>query len=116
MPFSELTLSVKETSLTAEVAEEEDLMLDTFFVASAKNLKPETTTVSKTNFSRTKNGLCFIVNGQDTLPVSVPAKDVPSTALSQHQPLLQVPQQCLNGQVEYDIDFKVMNTLMEIRL
>ncbi|XP_052090178.1 uncharacterized protein LOC127726763 [Mytilus californianus] len=98
LPFSELPVSVQLTSLTAEVVAEEALMLETFFVASAKNLGPEmTTTVSKTTSSSSTTTDCaFTVKGQVTLPDSVPTNDVHSAVPSQHQPLLQVHHPCLN--------------------
>ncbi|CAG2239813.1 unnamed protein product [Mytilus edulis] len=78
-----------------------------FFVASAKNLDPEmTTTVNKTTpSSSTTTDCAFTAKDQDTLPVSVPSKHVPSVVPSQHQPLLQVLHPCLNEKVEYDIEF-----------
>ncbi|XP_071139880.1 integrase/recombinase xerD homolog [Mytilus edulis] len=98
LPFSELTVNVQLTSLIAEVVAEEVSMLENFFVASAKNLDPEmTTTVNKTTpSSSTTTDCAFTAKDQDTLPVSVPSKHVPSVVPSQHQPLLQVLHPCLN--------------------
>ena len=82
-------------------------MLEIFFVASAKNLDPEmTTTVNKTTPSSSTTTDCAVTaKDQDTLPVSVPTRHVPSVVPSQHQPLLQAPHPCLNEKVEYDIEF-----------
>ncbi|CAG2239690.1 unnamed protein product [Mytilus edulis] len=100
-------VNVQLTSLTAEVVAGEVSILENFFVASAKNLDPEmTTTVSKTTpSSSTTTDCAFNAKDQDTLPVSVPSKHVPSVVPSQHQPLLQVLHPCLNEKVEYDIEF-----------
>ncbi|VDI76741.1 Hypothetical predicted protein [Mytilus galloprovincialis] len=88
-----------------------------FFRASAKESRPRNDNYSQQNPAAVQRRTVLLLQkDQDTLPVSVPSKHVPSVVPSQHQPLLQVLHPCLNERVEYDIEFDDMEYTMAIRL
>ncbi|CAC5414806.1 unnamed protein product [Mytilus coruscus] len=104
--FASLSGDFKKLMLNADATRKlmkQAMKLDVF---SPANNGPRNDNYSQQNNSQQQYNDClFTVKDQDTLPVSVPTKDVPSAVPSQHQSLLQVLNPCPTEQVEYDIEF-----------